>query len=378
MVIRVAMIADHPGVGAPNDGGVQAVTSYLVDAMCRSPEIELHILRLKSGIDRVSEVAGPGYTLHSIPIARLGTATAFRKDQSVIDRRLDEIQPDIIHSQGGGHHGVVAKRTRYPTVVTIHGILAQEVRYQQGLARKIRTRIQGMMGDHYCIRRATHTILISPYVAEYYGDSLTGKRYLIPNPVDARFFAADRNEVPGKILFAGRLNARKAVKELVQAVSLLDQTAGLQLVLAGSMGDHKYVNEVKAQVASCGLSDVVQFRGSLNLDAFLKELSQSACLVLPSYQETAPMVIQEAMACGVPVIASDICGIPYQVADGETGFLIPPGNVESLADRLCRLLSDTLARERFGAAARQKAELEYRAEAVARRTIEVYKDMLVS
>lgn len=378
MVIRVAMIADHPGVDAPNDGGVQAVTSYLVDAMRHCPEIELHVLRLKPGIERITEVQGPGFTLHTIPIARLGTITAFRKDQGLIDQRLDEIRPDVVHSQGGGHHGVVAKRTRYPTVVTIHGILAQEVQYQQGLARKARTRIQGLMGDHYCIRRATHTILISPYVEEYYGDALSGKKYLIPNPVHVRFFETVRTEMPGKILFAGRLTARKAVKELIQAVSLLDRASGLQLVLAGSTADQRYVTELKAQALRLGLTDVVQFRGSLNMEDFLRELSECACLVLPSYQETAPMVIQEAMASGVPVIASNICGIPFQVDDGKTGFLVPPGNADAIADQLRKLLFDSTARELFGAAAREKAEREFRAEAVAHRTIEVYKEMLSS
>ena len=88
------------------------------------------------------------------------------------------------------------------------------------------------------------------------------------------------------------------------------------------------------------------------------------------------MVIQEAMASGVPIVASNICGIPYQVDDGKTGFLVPPGDIEALADRLSTLLSNGAMREQFGAAARLRAENEYRAATVARKTLDVYRDML--
>jgi glycosyltransferase involved in cell wall biosynthesis len=376
MSIRVAMVADHPGPNSANDGGVQAVSSYLVDAMRHIPGIELHVLRLKLGIDRESEIEGHGYVLHTIPIARFGTMTGFWKDQSALNRRLADIRPDVVHSQGAGHHGILAKRTSYPTVVTIHGILSQEVEFQQGLERRMRTRLQGWMGDYYCIRRASHTILISPYVAEHYGASLSGEKYLIPNPVDAQFFDVVRDDRSSKVLFAGRLNARKGVKDLVRAVAKLGRNNDLQLVLAGSTSDKRYVDELKLEVSRLKLEKVVIFRGNLRSEELLNELSECAFLVLPSYQETAPMVIQEAMAAGVPVISSNICGVPYQVDDGRTGFLFHPGDVDMLANRLNVLLSDSAMRERFGVAARVKADREYRASVVARRTVDVYEQLL--
>ena len=88
------------------------------------------------------------------------------------------------------------------------------------------------------------------------------------------------------------------------------------------------------------------------------------------------MVIQEAMAAGVPVIASNICGIPYQVIEGETGFLVQPGNISLLAERMTALLSDNSRAIEFGNAARQIALKEYRSEEIARRTLEVYQKVL--
>jgi glycosyltransferase involved in cell wall biosynthesis len=376
MTTKVAMIADYPESDRQIDGGVQAVTKYLVDAMAKMPEIELHILSFKVGLDSAVVKEERGFVRYSIPYSRFGVITGFRNDQAKLNAFLDEIRPDIVHSQGGGHQGILASRTDYPTVVTIHGILTQEIKFLPKFRQRIRTRLQVWLGERRYVRRATHTILISPYVADYYGAALSGKRYLIPNPIDTRFFNVERSETTGRILFLGRLCERKGVKELLHAISDVGKTDDLRVVLAGSLEDEKYVSELKTIVARAGLTNTVDFRGILDSSQILEELSRCACLVLPSYQETAPMVIQEAMACGVPMIASDICGIPYQIDDGKTGFLVPAGDTDVLADRLRTLLSNQVLRDKFSRAARTRAEHEYQATKVALKTISVYEDML--
>jgi glycosyltransferase involved in cell wall biosynthesis len=133
---------------------------------------------------------------------------------------------------------------------------------------------------------------------------------------------------------------------------------------------------LKLEVSRLNLEKVEVFRGTLRSEVLRHELSECAFLVLPSYQETVPMVIEEAMAAWVSVIFSNICGVPYQVDDGRTGFLFHPGDVDMLANRLNVLLSDSAMRERFGVAARVKADREYRASVVARRTVDVYEQLL--
>ena len=370
------MIADHPGPGAPIDGGVQAVTRYLADAMCGFPDIELHVLRFRSGITSTSEIEGPGYILHSLPSSRGGTLNGYRADQAVLNHRLRSIRPDLVHSQGGGHYGILAMRSGYPAVLTIHGILAQEAKFERGFRRRFRMWVQARMEEYHCIRRAEHTILISPYVAELFGSRLTGQRYLIPNPVDPAFFSLPRTEVRGTVLFAGRLNARKGVQDLIQSFSVLRDIPSARLVLAGSTSDSRYVSELEAQVARLRLTEAVEFRGALSLTDFKSALSECTCLVLPSYQETAPMVIQEAMASGAPVVATNICGMPYQVDHGNTGYLFTPGRTDTLADHLKSLLTQPELCRALGAAGKEKAEAEYRSTSVAARTRDVYLRVL--
>jgi len=88
------------------------------------------------------------------------------------------------------------------------------------------------------------------------------------------------------------------------------------------------------------------------------------------------MVIQEAMAAGLPVIATRVGGTRYQVRDGETGFLIDARDVQALTGRIGELLSNQAMRQSFGKTAKSLAEEEYRADAVASKTIEIYRRIL--
>ncbi|MEX2123308.1 MAG: glycosyltransferase family 4 protein [Woeseia sp.] len=375
-MLRVAIITDHSDFNEKVDGGVQAVTKYMIDAFTRIPEVDLHVLSFKYGISEGRTSAGSGYTRHTLPGARFGTLTGFWKDQQTLNRFLERIQPAIVHGQGAGQNGIVAARSKYPSVITIHGIMSEEARFYSGFGKRARHRLLSRLSEHYCIRHGKHTILISPYVAEYFENRLAGEHYLIPNPIGDGFFAIERREKPGRVLFAGRVYALKGVTDLIRAAARVAQSQKIELVLAGSLDDRQYVGQLKRESENLGISNIVQFRGLLGEQELREELSYAAVLALPSYQETAPMVIVEAMAAGVPVVATDIGGVAYLVRNGKTGFLIPSGDVNTLSERLITLLSDESLRQSFGTEARSLATEEYRADSVARKTIDVYRQIL--
>ncbi|MEM8943493.1 MAG: glycosyltransferase family 4 protein, partial [Pseudomonadota bacterium] len=199
-----------------------------------------------------------------------------------------------------------------------------------------------------------------------------GDQYLIPNPVADEFFRIKHEEKPGRILFAGRLYALKGVHDLIRAVSTLKVNHEWELVLAGSVHDREYVDYLKAEIAKSDLIKRVRFLGLLGPEEYRRNLQEAAILALPSYQETAPMVVTEAMACGVPVVATDVGGVKYQVVEGETGFIVEPGCTSQLADRLSLLLGNPLLRSQFGHAARKKAKGVFQSEQVADKTASVY------
>lgn len=376
--MRIAMVSDYYDVDGKTHGGVQAVTRYLVEEMSRIEWLELHLVMFKQGLKRREQLEQGNHTRHYLPTSRLSAISCYAANQRKLDACLDSIQPDIVHGQGAGSHGIMVSRTEYPSVVTIHGIFAEETQHLSKFRQRMRQRLLIWQSERYCLRRAPNIIAISPYVAKYYGKRIAGEIHFVPNPTDARFFEVKRREEPGRILFAGRIVPIKGVMDLVRAVSELDRQMPMRLILAGALADRIYVKRVRTEVSRLGLENVVDFCGLMDGETLLSEFARCSCLVLPSYQENAPLVVQEAMASGLPVIASRIGGIPHQVTHGETGFLVEPGDWRALRDRLAELLAHASLRNSIAESAKKKAVSEFTAANVVRQTLNVYQHIVKS
>jgi glycosyltransferase involved in cell wall biosynthesis len=374
--LKVAMIADYPLDRDRIDGGVQAVVTYLVDALKDFSEIDLHIITFKRGSNRKLFQKRNGFYLHVLPKQRFGFSTFLFYDQFNLKRCLSRIKPHIVHAQGQGAPGYMALKSGYPAIVTFHGIIEEEVKYTTVFSRRIRTKLRSLLYERYCVKNASNTILISPYLEEYFGNNLQGTVHHIANPVKDAFFKLENSEEPGRILFAGRITPRKGVTDLLEALFIAKTERPVRLILAGSLSDSKYVQMVKSYVYGHGMENYVTFTDLLSESEILQEFALCSFLVLPSYQETAPMVIQQAMAAGKPVVASSICGIPHQVEDGATGLLFKPNDTATLSRHLEILLENHALRKAMGQKARQKAMLYYHANEVARETIRVYRHVL--
>jgi len=119
---------------------------------------------------------------------------------------------------------------------------------------------------------------------------------------------------------------------------------------------------------------MVVFLGKRGQDTLPYYYSAAEVLVMPSLYESFGMVALEAMACGTPVIASEVGGLGYLVQDGQTGYTIPDSDPTALCDKLSRLLGDSHLRETMGADANQYA-LNYAWEKIAAQMIEVYSGL---
>jgi len=154
---------------------------------------------------------------------------------------------------------------------------------------------------------------------------------------------------PPHVLFAGRLSEEKGI------LDFLDATDGLPRVIVGD-GPLR--------------SRVPESRGFVGRDRLAELYARAAVVCVPSRREGYGMVAREAMAAGRPVVATAVGGLADAVADGESGLLVPPGDVEALRAAVTRLLADAALRQRLGEAARLQA-LELAAEARAK-TAELY------
>ncbi|HXQ37671.1 MAG TPA: glycosyltransferase family 4 protein, partial [Anaerolineales bacterium] len=141
------------------------------------------------------------------------------------------------------------------------------------------------------------------------------------------------------IIYAGTLIPRKGVHHLINAFAQINQEfPQSHLVLIGEAENKTYATALKQQSRDLGLEDRVDFVGKISQVELATRMRKSHVFVLPTYSEGLPRVVFEAMAVGLPVIASAVSGIPEIVEDGKEGFLIEPGDEKLLSDRMRWLL----------------------------------------
>ena len=179
---------------------------------------------------------------------------------------------------------------------------------------------------------------------------LAERTVVIPNAVDVDAVPQARHDGgPPLVVAVGRLAEPKDALTLVRALAGVHDRQ-FTAVLIGDGPDRP---SVEAEVRRLELQDVVALAGTR--DDVPELLARADVFALSSRSEGAPVSILEAMAAGLPVVASSVGGVPELVADGETGLLVPPGDPAAMAAALGRLLEDVDLRRRLGAAGRDRA-----------------------
>jgi glycosyltransferase involved in cell wall biosynthesis len=179
------------------------------------------------------------------------------------------------------------------------------------------------------------------------------------------------NGTDGLIVCVARFRAQKNHLLLVEAVAQVrEQVPDVRLRLVGD-GDTR--PEIESHVNRLGLQDCVDYVGAAT-DVW-PLLAEASVFSLPSHYEPLGIAALEAMAAGLPVVATAVGGLREIVEDGRTGFLVSPTSPDELADRLLRLLTDRDLAERMGTEA-QLAAQQYRADRMAARYAGLYAELL--
>jgi D-inositol-3-phosphate glycosyltransferase len=158
------------------------------------------------------------------------------------------------------------------------------------------------------------------------------------------------------ILFVGRLEPLKGIDNLFRAVASLENLKSITLSVVGGDGNSQEKMRLEALVKKMRLNQTVHFLGPIPQEELPIHYNAADVCVLPSYYESFGLAALEAAACGKPVVASEVGGLPAIVNDGVTGYLVPPKRMDVIAERLCELLEDDLLRVHMGTAARIHAE----------------------
>jgi glycosyltransferase involved in cell wall biosynthesis len=172
------------------------------------------------------------------------------------------------------------------------------------------------------------------------------------------------------LLFLGRLGHRKGIFVLLEALAAVRSRFRHVVLLCGGDGE---LDRVRAEVVRLDLSDNVTLLGWVKGAAKDELLESSTVFVLPSFDEGVPMSILEAMAWGLPVIATPVGGIPEVVTDGREGLLVAPGDADALGEAICRLLVDADLRAQMGRNGRLRFQTDFSIQSVLEKLESIYR-----
>jgi L-malate glycosyltransferase len=196
---------------------------------------------------------------------------------------------------------------------------------------------------------------------------------VVPNFVDTDRFspgAAVSTTTPTLV----HVSNFRPLKRVDDVVHIFARVRAARPVRLRMVGDGPERPRIEAQIAALGLTSDVEFLGErIDLPTVLRG---AAAFLLPSETESFGLAALEAMACGLPVVASAVGGLPEVILDGETGFLRPVGDVDAMAVCSGRLLDDQPLRQRMAVASRHRAETQFRVEPAVDRYLAVYRRVL--
>ncbi|MBC8076690.1 MAG: glycosyltransferase family 4 protein, partial [Chloroflexales bacterium] len=230
-----------------------------------------------------------------------------------------------------------------PYVCSVKGVLAEELRHERGGVRRLLWSLSRL--ERLNARRAPVVQTTSDYcrakIVEHYGVDRQRIR-LVPEGIDlerwGRVFAASEGaRNPFTVLCVARQYPRKHVADLLHAfVRVRQQVPAAQLIIIGDGPEHE---PLQALSRALGLAGVARFMGGLpDDDAVVGWYKRSGIFCLPSVQEGFGIVFLEAMASGLPIVATTAAAIPEVVPHGNAGILVPPAMPEAIAEALIALM----------------------------------------
>jgi glycosyltransferase involved in cell wall biosynthesis len=181
------------------------------------------------------------------------------------------------------------------------------------------------------------------------------------------------------VLYVGRFDRRKGIETLVRAMgkSIFPGLADIRLVIVGGsrpgQSDGIERERIEGIVDELGLREFTTFPGQVDHDELSSYYAAANVCVVPSHYEPFGLVAIEAMASGTPVVASDVGGLKFTVADEKTGLLCPPQDDQAFAEAIDRILARPAWQRKLGKAARQRVEMMFSWDGVAQQLSELYE-----
>lgn len=374
--LRFCLAGSYPADAAKIGGGVLCTMYLLGEVLAQRDDIDFHIVASTEGGDGVRVINRPGATVHQVGYKSRTLVPNLYTQPAKIATVMSELSPDIINS----HYAATthaALMVGCKVAHTIHGIIDEEIQYQRGrekIAKMLESRLQ-----HKSMMNADGIVSVAQYGLDYYDRWIKSPATVINVPIEDIFWSVPDMKPCRGILFAGAVGKRKNLRALVESMPVvLSKFPDAVLHVCGGINDKAYKDHIDNFVGGRNIGDSIKFLGVVDRRKLVELLEECVVLSLPSYQETSPGVICQAMAAGRVPIAAPVGGVPEMIEDGVTGYLVDSDDSDLLAQRIIELMDDFDMAAKMGAAAREVAKSRYNARDVANSIIEFCSSLVTS
>lgn len=333
---------------------------YAVDIYTRDDGSAEDIVNLRPGVRVISVVAGP-----RAPVAKESVPELLPQFLHGVRsfRQREDLHYDLLHSHywhAGWVASLLAPRWGVPHVTMFHTLAAAKNRSQLGEHEPERRAEQ----ERRVVARADRIVCAGEHekrlLIEHYGAD-PNHVAVIPCGVDLRRFRPMDPEKCRRslglgdgplVLYAGRIEPLKGIDIVIDAMAQLVRNDARLLVVGGDGQAADEIERLRARAEKRGIGDRVRFIGAVEQSRLPLYYNAANVCVVPSAYESFGLVAVEAMACGVPVVATRVGGLATTIRDGATGYLIPWRCAEPFAERIDLLLENDELRRNLGRAAR--------------------------
>jgi glycosyltransferase involved in cell wall biosynthesis len=382
--IKVVIGSVYPYDESKIKGGVEAVALYLVSALSKHEELEIHVVSCTTDIeyDKVEKrgkvICHWISTKPNFYLLRLLFINQYK-----VKKEYDKIQPDIVHAQGFSEYAL-AKSKKIPLLLSIHGI---EVYSPKG--KKLKS-FSGLVGNYrkifskyiakLCIQKSNGIVSNGgDYIPSILNNIIsTRKIYQIFNPISPDFFDHYKTSNSKRtLLWVGNITERKNILDLVKVMEIVVQNIpDSKLVLVGRISDHDYFNRMELEIRNRNLTKKIIIKGQVEQKDLIEIYQTSSIFLLTSIEETAPMVVAQALASGLPVVATKVGGIPWMIDHGETGFVAELGEINKFAEYVLTIINNEELMEKMKINAFITANNLFYPSSVAINTLNAYKELI--
>lgn len=307
----------------------------------------------------------------------------------------NHLQYDLVHTNYwlSGWVGMeLAKDLSLKQVHTYHSLGAVKYQSVSEVPFITGTRLQV---EKACLESAACVVATSPQEKEHMRQLVSdkGNIEIIPCGTDIESFGAiSRSEarlrlgIPKSslvVLYVGRFDHRKGIETLVRAIgrSIFPGLADIRLILVGGsrpgQSDGIERERIEGIVDELGLRDFTTFPGQIDQETLPYYYGAANVCVVPSHYEPFGLVAIEAMAAGVPVVASNVGGLKYTVVSEKTGLLCPPQDEIAFGEAIDRILSRPAWEKKLGKAAKERVENQFGWDEVSRQLTQLYTDLII-